>query len=628
MCGINGIFAYRYAASAINSGELIRTRDHMATRGPDGAGKWISEDGRIGLGHRRLSIIDLSDAGAQPMKSADEALVIAFNGEIYNYRALRQALEAKGHVFRSQSDTEVLLHLYAEKGAAMVDDLRGMFAFAIWDRERRYLFLARDPYGIKPLYYADDGRTFRFASQVGALTAGGQVAKEADPAGWAGFFLFGSVPEPFTTWKAVRCLPAGSSLLVTTEGRRTVAQYHGIASEFHEAQAQANAPPSTEALQEGVRQALLESVRYHLVADVPVGAFLSGGVDSGSLVGLMRDAGQSDIQTVTLAFKEFDGLRENEALVASEVAERYQTRHMTRIVNGEEFRRELRPFLAAMDQPTIDGVNTWFVSKAARELGLKVAISGVGGDELFGGYPSFVDIPRSVRWLHKNPIGSSLPRSIRQLLSAVDLTGLGISPKFAALLELGGSYAGAYLLRRGLFLPWELPRVMNHDMARQGLDELDMPQSIEVCLKPDPGTVFGRVAALESSLYLRNQLLRDTDWTSMAHSLEVRTPLVDAVLLRQLAPFVHGLSKHNGKSLLRHGPHTPMPDSVARRAKTGFTVPMGAWIDSISELGDYTSKLPPREHWSRKWALVVSKIWSDQRAGLSGGRAAAGPLAG
>ena len=175
MCGINGIFAYHYAANAIDRAELIRTRDHMAARGPDGMGEWIAEDGRVGLGHRRLAIIDLSEAGAQPMVSADGRLVVTFNGEIYNYRQLRNRLEAKGRVFRSQSDTEVLLHLYAEKGAAMVHDLRGMFAFAIWDAERRTLLLARDPYGIKPLYYADDGWTFRFASQVKALLAGGAI---------------------------------------------------------------------------------------------------------------------------------------------------------------------------------------------------------------------------------------------------------------------------------------------------------------------------------------------------------------------------------------------------------------------------------------------------------------------
>src|SRR6476660_4987962 len=236
MCGINGIFAYHYAANPIDRDELVRMRDHMALRGPDGKGEWISDDGRVGFGHRRLSIIDLSDAGAQPMTSADGRFIVTFNGEIYNYRALRKSLEAKGRVFRSQSDTEVLLHLYDEKGEAMVHDLRGMFAFAIWDCERRRLVLVRDPYGIKPLYYADDGWTLRFASQVKSLLAGGKVSREPEPAGWVGYCLFGSVPEPFTTYQEIRALQAGSTLWVDRVGAHQARQYFSIASAYRRAE--------------------------------------------------------------------------------------------------------------------------------------------------------------------------------------------------------------------------------------------------------------------------------------------------------------------------------------------------------------------------------------------------------
>ena len=232
MCGIAGIYAYHYAAGSVVRTELQLIRDHMAARGPDGAGEWYSQDERVGLGHRRLSIIDLSDRAAQPMASADGKCVITFNGEIYNYRQLRALLEKKGCVFRTQSDTEVLLHLYAKKGAAMVDDLRGMFAFALWDAEKQALFLARDPYGIKPLYYADDGWTLRFASQVKALLAGQKVSRDPEPAGWVGFCLFGSVPEPFTTYQEVRSLPAGSTLWVDRIGTREVKQYFSIAEVY------------------------------------------------------------------------------------------------------------------------------------------------------------------------------------------------------------------------------------------------------------------------------------------------------------------------------------------------------------------------------------------------------------
>src|SRR5947209_508476 len=344
MCGIAGIYAYHYAANAIDRAELRRIRDHMVARGPDGVGEWYSQDERVGFGHRRLTIIDLSERGAQPMMSANGKLVVTFNGEIYNYRRLRASLEARGHMFRTQTDTEVLLHLYAEKGEDMVHDLRGMFAFALWDTEKSALLLARDPYGIKPLYYADDGWTLRFASQVKALLAGQKVSRNPEPAGWVGFCLFGSVPEPFTTYQEIRALPAGSTLWVDRIGTREAKQYFSIADTYCRAEALSR-PSDNEGQQLAVREALLDSVRHHLVADVPVGAFLSSGIDSGALVGLMRDAGQQDIQTVTLAFEEFRGRREDEAPIAETISAQYGTRHVTRFVTEQEFRDDLPKIL-------------------------------------------------------------------------------------------------------------------------------------------------------------------------------------------------------------------------------------------------------------------------------------------
>ena len=246
MCGIAGIYAYHYAANPSDRTELLRIRDHMSARGPDGVGEWCSQDERVMLGHRRLSIIDLSDRGAQPMVSADGKLVVTFNGEIYNYRELRRALQMQGYVFRTETDTEVLLHLYAHKGEAMVNDLRGMFAFGLWDVQKNALLLARDPLGIKPLYYADDGWTLRFASQVKALLAGGKVSRDPEPAGWAGFCLFGSVPEPFTTYQEIRALPAGATLWVDRAGTRAVKQYYSVAATYRNAEL-ANAPQPTTA---------------------------------------------------------------------------------------------------------------------------------------------------------------------------------------------------------------------------------------------------------------------------------------------------------------------------------------------------------------------------------------------
>src|SRR6476619_302490 len=235
MCGIAGIYAYRSTARSVDREELVRMRDHMASRGPDGSGEWYSADSRVGFGHRRLSIIDLSSRGAQPMQTADGRLVVTFTGEIYNDRALRSELEATGYAFQSNSDTEVLLHLYAELGHEMLRELRGMFAIGIWDCQEQQLLLARDPYGIKPLYYADDGSTLRFASQVKALMAGRGVSRDPDSAGWVGFYLLGSVPEPFTTYREVRALPAGSFMRVDRGQLHEPIQYDSIARKYSQA---------------------------------------------------------------------------------------------------------------------------------------------------------------------------------------------------------------------------------------------------------------------------------------------------------------------------------------------------------------------------------------------------------
>jgi len=378
MCGVAGIFSYHYAAQQVDREELRSIRDHMIARGPDGKGEWFSQNNRVALGHRRLAIIDLSENAAQPMVTKDDQYVISFNGEIYNYKSIRKGLEQKGYKFHSNSDTEVLLHLYADKGEEMVHDLRGMFAFALWDEKKQAMLLVRDPYGIKPLYYADDGWTLRLASQVKAIMAGGKVSRQVEPAGIVGFYLFGSVPEPYTTYQQIRSVPAGSYLWVDSTGPSEPIKYFSLSRIWAESRQEES---NKEELQAKTREALLDSVKHHMVADVPVGAFLSAGIDSGALVGLMSELknGGQQIKTICLAFEEFKSTHDDESLLAAKVAEQYGTQHTTHYVSEQEFKQELPKILEAMDQPTIDGVNTWFVAKAAKEQGLKVAISGLGG---------------------------------------------------------------------------------------------------------------------------------------------------------------------------------------------------------------------------------------------------------
>ncbi|HEX8618908.1 MAG TPA: asparagine synthase (glutamine-hydrolyzing) [Thermoanaerobaculia bacterium] len=594
MCGINGIFAYSGEAPRVDTDELTASRECMRSRGPDAGDVWISDDERVGLGHRRLAIIDLSAAGAQPMRRGQR--VIIFNGEIYNYRELRARLEASGRTFTSHSDTEVLLALYDERGEAMLGELRGMFAIALWDGETRRMLLARDPYGIKPLYYADDGKTIRIASQVKALIAGGRVDKQFDPAAAAGFFLRGTVPEPFTMYRAVRALPAGSFAYVDANGLREPQPYFSIAATLRDAVA--NARQVSEAERQAiVHDAVLESVRYHMVADVPVGAFLSAGIDSTAVVALARESGASDLQTMTLRFEEYRGRDNDEAPLASLVAREYGVRHTIRDLTLADFRAELPKIFAAMDQPSVDGLNSYFISKAAAGMGLKVALSGTGGDELFGGYTSFRDIPR---WMPFTSVLSRVPglgEGVYRLNSALAKRSRHISPKMGEILRHGSSYAGAYLVKRGRFLATELPGVLGHDVAREGLQRLDLISILERAVTPDPGTPFARVAALESSLYLRNQLLRDMDWASMAHSLEVRVPLVDAHLLRKLAP-VLVTRKERGKQLLANAPRPALPAAVRARRKTGFTLPIKEWLQQEGRV----------EFGKRSWARKVYDV--------------------
>ena len=591
MCGIVSIFAYNSGAPSVDRDELLRMRDRMITRGPDGCGEWHSADKRVGLGHRRLAIIDPTAAGAQPMADTDGNSVITFNGELYNYRELRDRLEKKGRRFRSTSDTEVLLQLYADKGAEMVHELRGMYAFAIWDERKKGLFLVRDPFGIKPLYYADNGRTFRSASQVKALLAGGCIDTTPEPAGHAGFFLWGHVPEPYTLYRGIRSLPAGTSLWIDHEGKKRFSSFCSISRELAEAGKHPLSPGPPE-MRERIRTALLDSVRHHLIADVPVGVFLSSGLDSTTLAALTAEAGTGELHTVTLGFKEYRGTENDEVPLAEQVARHYGAAHRTIWVERRDFHDDLGRMLEAMDQPTTDGINSYFVSKAAAAAGLKVVISGLGGDELFGSYPSFSQVPGMAGML--GPVGAlpAVGRAFRAVFAP--LLKHVTSPKYAGLLEYGGSYGGAYLLRRGMFMPWELPELLDGEMAREGWRELQTLLRLEQTVQ-GIGSAHLKVSALEMEWYMRSQLLRDTDWASMAHSVEIRTPFIDLEILRTLAPLFCGPGAPV-KSEMAFTPRKPLPNAIRSRWKTGFVVPVKEWLQRDGGVG----KLRGLRGWAMK----------------------------
>lgn len=620
MCGIAAIFAYAPDAPSVDRLELLGIRDHMARRGPDGAGVWIAPDQRTGLAHRRLSIIDTSEAGGQPMSLGEGGLAcpacgekkvgITFNGEIYNYQALRSGLQARGHNFQSQSDTEVLLHLYAEHGADMLHHLRGMYAFTIWDACKRGLFMARDAFGIKPLYYADDGRTIRVASQVKALLQSPCIDQSVDPAGHVGFFLWGSVPDPFTLFQGISGLPAGHWMWVDHAGSHGPREYCSVGKILQSAEADGPRLDNTRSERVAhavhcglLRKTLADTVAHHLIADVPVGLFLSGGIDSTTLAAFVAQKDQR-IQTVTLGFPEYRNTSADETTIAKSVARWLGLQHQTVWVTRRDFETELETLFETMDCPSVDGVNTYLASLAARRAGLTVALSGIGGDELFGGYPSFEDLPRVTRALGLIRAWPGVGRTAR-IISASVIRRL-TSPKYAGVLEYGNCWSGAYLLRRGLFMPWELPAILNPDLVREGWTRLAPLAQLETTAI-DLKSTHARVVTLELACYMRHQLLRDADWAGMAHSLEIRVPFVDIDLFKHLAPLLIQTAPPRKQDLANAAP-TALPEAVVQREKKGFTVPMPDW-----RVQSFDSRTRP-ERGPRAWAREVYARFADSTA--------------
>jgi asparagine synthase (glutamine-hydrolysing) len=565
----------------------------MSRRGPDAAGEWVDATERLCLGHRRLAIIDLDARANQPMSLADDSHVITFNGEIYNYAALRARLIADGATLRTHSDTEVILELYRRHGPTAFSMLRGMFALAIWNPSTKTLILVRDPYGIKPLYVAKTAGGVYFASQVKALLAAGIDRGPPDPAGVVGFFMWGSVPEPFTLFSHIRSVPAGSYLTVTASGVSAPTPYAELPSAWE-------APPfDRRGLPAEVRRTVTESVRAHLVADVPVAVLLSGGVDSGVIAGLMAQMGQA-VEGVTLTFDEFTGTSADESVGSRELAEHYGIRQTLRRVTRQEFFDDVPAILDAMDQPTVDGLNTWFASKAVAERGYKVVLSGVGGDELFCGYDTFRNIPRAAALGRVLEFAPGLRRSANAAFAfaakALHRPKVGWLPRYAADLEQ------AYMLQRAVVMPHQLTAILSPAFVAEGLARLAESKSgLGHTSLSGPASV----GVLESTRYLRSQLLRDADWASMAHSLEMRTPLADWTLLRQLAPYVADLDRGRGKRLLAASPSKPLPGSIVRRPKTGFGLPMASWLkDAPADLRPPQGESQP---WAWGWAMVVAR---------------------
>ncbi|MGV6852791.1 MAG: asparagine synthase (glutamine-hydrolyzing) [bacterium] len=611
MCGIGGAWAYHPKAEPIDQDDLIRVREAMYRRGPDGKGQWFSGDQRVGLVHRRLAIIDLDERAAQPMHW-ESRYTISFNGEIYNYRQLRQQLISLGAQFQTESDTEVILAAYAYWGNECFRKLRGMFALALWDKQEKKLTLARDPYGIKPLYYQNDGQSIHFASQVKALQNSNKVSKTVCVAAQVGFYLLGSVPEPLTWYESIKAVPAGTILQYTEDGLERTQQYFNLATIYQQAEQQVHCLSQFEC-QNLFTQELHKSIELHLESDVPVGIFLSSGVDSTTLLAHMHELGIKQIKSTTLGFSEFENTIRDEVPWAEKIAQHYNTQQQTKKIDRYQFEQNGDDFMQAMDQPSIDGLNAWFISKAANEQGMKVALSGLGGDELVGGYPSFKNIPN---WMAKTKNLSKiqgLGKTSRKLMTYIQPILGSLSPKVAGMLEYGSELSGAYLLQRGLFMPWELDQVLKQDQIEEGIKKLSLTNQIKQSSLPISENAQQNIAVLESTWYMKNQLLRDLDWAGMNHSLEVRVPLVDSELTKATAKIGMLRNKLDGKkmmlnSVIKH------PLAEQQREKSGFDTPVWDWQKQSKDWQSWkTNKNLTKKNtpWARRYAWMVAKKYSN-----------------
>ena len=627
MCGIAGIALRGDIAGADLRGRIERMIQAQIARGPDDGGTYLSPDGSVALGNRRLAIQDLSPAGHMPMSNADGTVWITYNGELYNVDELRPELERLGFAFRSHSDSEVLLHGYEAWGPSIVKRLRGMFAFGVYDqRTEPSLFLARDPLGIKPLYYAFKDGALTFASSCKGVLASGLVDRSISPAGLVNYLQLGSVPAPLTIYQDVRALGAGQHLTLKWKPTGVClgqpVDYWAIPAETEEGRE----VPYGELIAQ-VRALLLDSVRRHLVSDVPLGVFLSGGLDSSSIVALMRQASPAgEIRTCSVVFGEQEY---SEGDYATEVARQFATRHTEVVMTADALAAQFEHVVEALDQPSNDGINTYIVSQAARRASLTVALSGIGGDELFGGYPTF---RRLAPVLGAARVADSVPAGRRLLTATLSARGAEHpAARLAGWLRRGGGQpAAAYLGLRGLFSATTLSMLVRSEVLDAAAADLDLLQLVDHAVpRGKRCTPWGYVSRLELTCYLRHQLLRDCDAMSMAHSLEVRVPFVDQLVVESI--LTSDVAPRNGalpKQLLRDVVPA-LPAKVRERAyKQGFSFPFRPWLSGplrplLGELvsaasAAYSDFLQPeacdrvlrafdqgRTHWSRPWALAA-----------------------
>jgi asparagine synthase (glutamine-hydrolysing) len=638
MCGIAGIIG---RVAKPNRDALRRMNHAMAHRGPDGEGYWeASPDDRgwgVMLAQRRLSILDLSPAGAQPMVDSVTGHVVVLNGEIYNYVEMRDQLAAKGHSFLSTGDTAVMLRALSIHGRHAIRWLRGMFAFAFWDTKERKLVMARDPLGIKPLYLArnTDPRgewSLVFASELRAILASELLGRpRLNPRATASVVWNGFVVSPETAIVGIESVWPGQFRVFDAFGREELSEFYWTLSPVHD-----GSPVNKSSL----ARDLEESVQLHLASDVPLGVFLSGGVDSATVANLAKKAARAPVHTFTMAFEEQEY---NEGVIARRIADAIGTRHQEIVLTEQRFIAQLEPALDSLDQPTFDGLNSYYMSQAVREAGFKVALAGTGGDELFGGYASFRDLPKVLQWSKR---AKWMPQRVivelAKLVASMLQPSRGAIPpqtrwaKLPEMVRRGGNLLSLYQLAYALFLPDFQRQLTEGLLADNIVDGLPEEMRTRLWVEMRSRSALAAISVLEQRLFLGERLLRDTDATSMAASIEVRLPLVDKVLFEHVGHLddserYYPLGK---KSVLRRSGLRGLDPGLFGHPKKGFVLPYDRWLRrSVGKVMDQTMRDPamvkptglnpdavqrlwqaftegaPGLYWSRVWALYVLIRW-------------------
>lgn len=627
MCGINGIYGLQDISTVKQKVAAMNTC--MQHRGPDDEGVFADE--KIALGHRRLSIIDLSNAGHQPMASYDGRYQIVYNGELYNYKELKFELQRivsgsgqQAYFFQTNTDTEVVIAAYARWGADCVKRFNGMFAFAIWDTQAKELFIARDRLGIKPLYYFYTNGVFAFSSEIRSLLANGLIPKKLDDAGLVDYLRYQTVHAPNTILKGVKMLLPGHCIEMKN-GQIRIKSYWSLGGNISET----SQGKSYEEVCKDVNTLLTKAVERRLVADVPFGAFLSGGIDSSAIVGLMSKVSAEKVKTFSVTFDESDY---SEATYARLIADKFNTEHHEIKLKPAEFLEKLPSALNAMDHPSGDGPNTYVVSEATRKAGITMALSGLGGDELFAGY----DVFKRALEIGKRSSLNAMPQFMRSIggsLLAKAKPGVASEKKAAMLKADKINFESFYPLSRQVLMDKQIQEIVkNPDLPANAVTAIIASQ------QPTTGKqhLITETSIAEISTYMQNVLLRDTDQMSMAHALEVRVPFIDYTLVE----YVLGVpdkykSTASPKKLLVDALGDLLPTEIVNRPKMGFTFPWKHWMKNelksfceqkmtaLSRRSAFNEKGiirlwqqfladDPRITWSRIWYLVVLENWLER----------------